>query len=363
MNPNNPYRQELPVLHTWRTSGVVISNHNILFTTPPASITLDSSLAREVVVSFTLGVRLSDGSYYSADLTIPGGLKFHFVSNFPPEYVNPIIDHMAYTGAWDTDDTTGQMYFHCVAVRYRRSHITTTEDDVDISIWEDGRRANDTIGFAWLVRDGDLEVKIMPGCHEWERQTLQIWTYAAGNTSEFSLLFSAGGHEDQMWIPQPGESITWSGMDKIRACADLTNGNLTGGNPNADTVDIPTSFVISLKKDHSHCIAASSSAAGAAVVRDPTNDGHIAIFTNLYITPAATAINDGAKLSLAACDPNNTNQNVINSQAVAKLGIDLTNGDETPGNQLQMFTGGIFAVSGDNSNQDCIVTNNFRNSI
>ncbi|KAJ7138265.1 hypothetical protein C8R44DRAFT_728421 [Mycena epipterygia] len=134
-------------------------------------------------------------------------------------------------------------------------------------------------------------------------------------------------------------------------------------------------FTIALKKDPSICIAASSATADAPVVvepcaagsasqtwSDPNNDGHLAVFGDLCITPAAPVINDGVNLVLAACDPGNANQKfshttgVLNSHNVAKSVIDLTDGNETPGTQLQMWTGGIFTISGDNDNQDWIVT-------
>ncbi|KAJ6585663.1 ricin B lectin domain-containing protein [Mycena capillaripes] len=207
---------------------------------------------------------------------------------------------------------------------------------------------------------------------------LQIWTCAAGNTN-------------QMWISagSADSTITWSGTNK---CIDVTNGNVTDGNQiqiwdcdstnqnqqwNAIGVTNPKSFVISLKKNPALCVAASANAANASVViepcspgsasqtwTDPTNTGNVAIFNNLCMTPAGS-VNDGTKLILSPCVANDGAQEwshetgVINNHALAKWVLDLTNGDETPGNQLQTWIGSIFTGTTDDTNQDWIVTETF----
>ncbi|KAJ7621986.1 ricin B lectin domain-containing protein [Mycena polygramma] len=209
---------------------------------------------------------------------------------------------------------------------------------------------------------------------------LQIWTCASGNTNQ---LWTSSGSADA--------TITWTGQNK---CLDVTNGDITDGNPiqiwdcdstndnqewNAIAVTEPTSFVISLKKNPSLCIAASANAVNASVViepcspgsasqtwSDPTNDWHVAIFDNLCLSTAGNVqVNDGTKLVLQPCVANNGAQEwshqtgLINNRAFAQLVIDLTNGDETPGNQLQTWEAYIFTGPGDDTNQDWIVTETF----
>ncbi|KAJ7490745.1 ricin B lectin domain-containing protein [Mycena latifolia] len=205
---------------------------------------------------------------------------------------------------------------------------------------------------------------------------LQIWTCAAGNTN-------------QMWIPVSDSAITWSGKNK---CVDLTNGNTTDGNQvqiwdcdasnnnqkwNAVPVTTPISFVISLKKNPSLCVAASANAVNASVVIEPcsassaaqtwsdlANANQVVIFDNLCMSPA-TNINDGTKLILSPCIPNDAAQQwshetgLINNRNVPKSCLDLTNGDETPENQLQIWTCTLLTSTTDNTNQDWIVTDTF----
>ncbi|KAJ7138235.1 hypothetical protein C8R44DRAFT_868553 [Mycena epipterygia] len=156
------------------------------------------------------------------------------------------------------------------------------------------------------------------------------FTIADGQSVELQTVLTSGNgnclttptNADGRWSSRPAEAIPLT-RGSSRAvttlqifgdkCLDVTN-DLIWYQPTQPLT--PRRFVISLKKDLSHCIAASASTAGAPVVvelcaaqtwSDPTNDGHITIFSNLCITPAATAITGDTKLVLAACDPSNTN--------------------------------------------------------
>ncbi|KAJ7858984.1 ricin B lectin domain-containing protein [Mycena leptocephala] len=206
---------------------------------------------------------------------------------------------------------------------------------------------------------------------------LQIWTCAAGNTN-------------QMWIPALG-SLTWSGNNK---CTDVTNGNVTDGNQiqiwdcdssnrnqiwNNIAVTTPKSFAISPKKNPALCVAASASAANATVViepcspgsalqtwSDPTGRGNVMLGDNLCMSPAGS-ISPGTKLVLSPCVGNNLAQQwghetgVIDNRAVTDFAfvLDLTDGNETPGNQLQIWSGPIFNGTTNNINQNWIVTDSF----
>ncbi|KAJ7138238.1 ricin B lectin domain-containing protein, partial [Mycena epipterygia] len=128
----------------------------------------------------------------------------------------------------------------------------TNADGAPVVITDCG--SNSTALNSWVVASGSGAVTTLqvfgdkcldvPNGNDANGQKLQIWTCAAGNTN-------------QMWIPQPGNGITWSGKDK---CVDLTDGNLTDGNQiqiwdcdqtesnpnqkwNADAVTLPTSYV------------------------------------------------------------------------------------------------------------------------
>ncbi|KAJ7916052.1 ricin B lectin domain-containing protein [Mycena leptocephala] len=207
---------------------------------------------------------------------------------------------------------------------------------------------------------------------------LQIWTCAAGNTN-------------QMWIPALIGTLTWSGKNK---CIDVTNGNATDGNQiqiwdcnssNSNqlwsniAVTTPKSFTISPKKNPALCVAASASAANATVViepcspgsalqtwSDPTGRGNVMLDDNLCMSPAGS-ISSGTKLILSPCVANNLAQQwghetgVIDNRAVTDFAfvLDLTDGNETPGNQLQIWTGPIFNGMTNNINQNWIVTDSF----
>ncbi|KAJ6532355.1 ricin B lectin domain-containing protein [Mycena capillaripes] len=206
---------------------------------------------------------------------------------------------------------------------------------------------------------------------------LQIWTCAAGNTN-------------QMWVPALG-SLVWSGKDK---CLDVTNGNITDGNQiqiwdcdssnknqlwNSIAVTTPKSFAISSKKNPALCVAASARAANATVViepcspgsalqtwSDPTGRGNVMLGDNLCMSPAGS-IGAGTKLVLAPCVAGNSAQEwnhetgVIDNFAVSDFAfvLDLTDGNETPGSQLQIWSGPIFNGTTSNLNQNWIVTNTF----
>ncbi|KAF7351875.1 hypothetical protein MVEN_01149000 [Mycena venus] len=174
---------------------------------------------------------------------------------------------------------------------------------------------------------------------------LQIWTCAAGNTN-------------QTWVPSLG-SLVWSGKNK---CLDVTNGNITDGN----------------QKNPALCVAASASTANATVViepcspgsalqtwSDPAGRGNAMLGDNLCMTPGS--ITAGTKLVLAPCVASNAAQQldhetgVIDNRAVSDFAfvLDLADGNETPGSQLQIRTGPIFNGTTNNINQNWIVTDTF----
>ncbi|KAJ7728573.1 ricin B lectin domain-containing protein [Mycena maculata] len=209
---------------------------------------------------------------------------------------------------------------------------------------------------------------------------LQIWTCATGNTN-------------QMWL-RGDQTITWSGEDK---CVDLTNGDLADGNQvqiwecdpennndnqkwQSSAITTPTSFVISLKKDPSLCVAASGNAIGAPVViddcspgsaaqtfSDPTQSGQMVIYDNLCVSPASNSPADGVLLVLSTCVAGNVAQEwrldsgtpLITNVNEPKMCLDLTNSVETPGNQLQVWGCTELTSTTDNTNQDWIVTDAF----
>ncbi|KAJ7509734.1 ricin B lectin domain-containing protein [Mycena galericulata] len=207
---------------------------------------------------------------------------------------------------------------------------------------------------------------------------LQIWTCATGNTN-------------QMWIPVSDQSITWSGKNK---CVDLTNGNLTNGNQvqiwdcdfpndnqkwNAIGINTPKSFVLSLKENPSLCVTASANAVGAKVVidhcspgstaqtfSDPSQNGQMVIYDNLCVSPVGNVVNDGTPLILSTCVTGDAAQGwshltgpLINNFNEPKTCLDLTNSNQTAGNQLQTWSCDILTGGSDNPNQDWTVSNTF----
>ncbi|KAF7364600.1 hypothetical protein MVEN_00329100 [Mycena venus] len=181
---------------------------------------------------------------------------------------------------------------------------------------------------------------------------LQIWT-CADNTN-------------QMWLPAGQDStITWAGKNK---CVDLTNGNLADGNQvqiwdcdaqnsnqkwnSVDAVP-PTTFSLTLEKDRSLCVA-------------PTPFDKIMLF-GLCVAPVdQIAAPNGPKLVLADCiDSNAEKWNIFEGDALVKnlalpsICLDLTNGNTTVGNQLQLWDCSALASTGafENTNQQWIVTN------
>ncbi|KAJ7705844.1 hypothetical protein B0H16DRAFT_1826368 [Mycena metata] len=207
---------------------------------------------------------------------------------------------------------------------------------------------------------------------------LQIWTCAAGNTA-------VGGDHYMVWDKQVHRRDQWQlGGWEPGGTIQVWDCDETFSNPNqlwnVLAVTEPTSFTVSLKKDTSLCIAASSNATNAAVIvdtckpgsvlqtwSDPKNTGQIVIADNQCITLKSSTANDGTKLILSPCVEDSVvifqlwghQTGVLNSQAAAKSCIDLTNGVETPGNQLQLWGCWVFTTNVDNTNQDWIVNNTF----
>ncbi|KAJ7858979.1 ricin B lectin domain-containing protein [Mycena leptocephala] len=203
---------------------------------------------------------------------------------------------------------------------------------------------------------------------------LQIWTCAAGNTN-------------QMWIPFLG-SLAWSGKNK---CIDVTNGNATDGNQiqiwdcdSSNRNQIWNNIAVTTPKSYKNpelCVAASASTANATVViepcspgsalqtwSDPTGRGNVMLGDNLCMSPAGS-ISAGTKPVPSPCAANNVAQQwdhwhetgVIDNRAVSDFAfvLDLTDGNLTPGNQLQIWTGPIFDGTTNNINQNWIVTDSF----
>jgi len=261
---------------------------------------------------------------------------------------------------------------------------SSNADGASVVIQECG---NATDANSWLVPNGESNVG-----------TLQIFgdkclDVTNGNTADGTLLqiwTCAEGNTNQMWIPVSDQSITWSGEDK---CVDLTNGVLTDGNQvqiwdcstgndnqkwNAVGIDEPKSFVISLKENPALCVSASANAVGAPVViddcsagspaqtfTDPSQNGQMIVY-GLCVTPETIGSNGLKLLILDTCVSGDAAQEwshltgpLINNFNEPKSCLDLTNGVQTPGNQLQLYDCTELAGEGDNTNQDWIVADTF----
>jgi len=276
---------------------------------------------------------------------------------------------------WKTVLTTGDG--NCLTA-------TNNADGATVVIQDCGSNATDNN--SWLVPNGESNVGPLQifgdkcldvtNGDDSDGTLLQIWSCAEGNTN-------------QMWVPVSDQSITWSGQDK---CVDLTNGDLTNGNQvqiwdcsaqndnqkwNAVGIDTPKSFVISLKETPSLCVTASANAVGAPVViddcspgsaaqtfTDPNQSGQMVVF-GLCVSPASN-VNDGVPLILDTCVSGDAAQEwshltgpLINNFNEPKICLDLTNSNQTPGNQLQVWTCSLLTGTNDNPNQDWIVTDTF----
>ncbi|KAJ7196202.1 ricin B lectin domain-containing protein, partial [Mycena pura] len=192
---------------------------------------------------------------------------------------------------------------------------------------------------------------------------LQIWTCAAGNTN-------------QQWISagSPGTpQIVWAGKNK---CVDVTNGNVTNGNVmqiwDCDTtfsnenqdwgiaiVTEPKSVTLSLASDTSLCIAASANSTSAPVTVETCSPNSPAqawsalgvgiipsgLINGMCLATSGDATSAGTKLVLSACsqnDPANAwdpdwQAGRVENVAASNMCIDLTDGKETPGTQLQIW--------------------------
>ncbi|KAJ7749707.1 ricin B lectin domain-containing protein [Mycena metata] len=202
---------------------------------------------------------------------------------------------------------------------------------------------------------------------------LQVWKCSPRDTAQFFTLTSGG-------------NIQWNGGSNNK-CVDVTDGNLSNGNVvqiwDCDTNNtnqkfksieytIPVWFATELRPPSSisplNCITAASANANAPITiapctssftnqlfQDPNNNGQMILSgSNLCITPAGNTLANGTKLVLAPCDDSNAVQfwdhtfieivNLANTNFV----IDLTDGNTTAGNQLQVWT---FIVGNTNQNQ------------
>ncbi|KAF7343313.1 hypothetical protein MVEN_01763600 [Mycena venus] len=207
---------------------------------------------------------------------------------------------------------------------------------------------------------------------------LQIWLCGPRDTA-------------QQFTPTSGSTIQWDGGSNNK-CVDVTDGNLTNGNRvqvwdcdannsnqkfNAIPVTFPAWF--SVERDHTvgNCITAENAVNASVTIgtctndfakqtfTDPTHTGQMVMYDNLCVTPLGNNLNDGTKLILAPCDANNAAQiwshqtGIINSHSFAKACIDLTDGNMTPGNQLQVWTCTSLTSTTDNTNQDWVVSNHW----
>ncbi|KAF7296340.1 hypothetical protein HMN09_01104100 [Mycena chlorophos] len=215
---------------------------------------------------------------------------------------------------------------------------------------------------------------------------LQIWTCASGNTN-------------QMWTPGNEDPIQWGSTGK---CIDLTNGvtSPSGGQFqvwdcdqvnenqlfNIEAVTKPKTRKIQPKANQGLCVTAASNTVGAKVVVEKCSDSldSTQAWTNpsgamyaiaganstappLCITPLDNNfLADGTPLVLAECDLTGAtaDQNwnfggqgsVINNGGYGKNVMDLTNGNATAGQQLQIWFGNVFAGLPDDTNQDWFET-------
>ncbi|KAJ7133399.1 hypothetical protein C8R44DRAFT_977567 [Mycena epipterygia] len=127
---------------------------------------------------------------------------------------------------------------------------------------------------------------------------------------------------------------------------------------NADAVNLPTSYDFRITQRTS--LTAPSPGSAAQTWSDPSHSGQVVIYDNLCMSPAAN-VNDGVKIILSPCVPGNAAQGwshetgIINNHNLPKECLDLTDGVETPGNQAC----DLLVGTGDNTNQDWIVTDTF----
>ncbi|KAJ7266376.1 ricin B lectin domain-containing protein [Mycena haematopus] len=209
---------------------------------------------------------------------------------------------------------------------------------------------------------------------------LQIWTCAPGNTNQEWV--SAGS--------DPGTpQIVWAGNNK---CVDVTNGNVTNGNvlqiwdcdasfDNSNQnwgialTTQPKSVSLSLASFPSLCIASSANAPSAPVTIEPCSAsptqtwlgsgvGPLASAQNstLCLAPSGDALGAGTRLVLSACsqsDPASAwdldwQAGRIENVAAEDMCVDLTDGNQTPGTQLQ-----IWNCTAGNTNQDWVASFNF----
>ncbi|KAF7331484.1 Carbohydrate-binding module family 13 protein [Mycena kentingensis (nom. inval.)] len=196
---------------------------------------------------------------------------------------------------------------------------------------------------------------------------LQIWTCATGNAN-------------QQWISSgaPGSpQITWANKNK---CVDLTDGKVAQGNhiqiwdcdaaqtnKNQLWSPIPITFAktlqASLKANSGLCIAASSTTAGSPVVAAactansaaqtwaPASAGNVGTVSIFNATLCLLAAGEGTpvagtKLVVDTC-PHEKNakfnwhtdiSTISSAVSGTNLCVDLTDGKQTAGNQLQLWT-------------------------
>ncbi|KAJ7644785.1 ricin B lectin domain-containing protein [Roridomyces roridus] len=202
---------------------------------------------------------------------------------------------------------------------------------------------------------------------------LQIWTCGSGNPNQQWVSAGQGG--------QGTPQIVWAGNNK---CVDVTNGNVTQGNvmqvwdcDSSNTnqnwgiavVNQPKSVAFTLAADTSLCLATSANSTSAPITVETCSSspaqnwlgfdvGSIPSAQNraLCISTAGDATSPGTKLILNECSevaarswsvdwPAQRLENV----AASNMCIDLTDGKQTAGTQLQ-----IWNCTDGNTNQNWI---------
>ncbi|KAJ7225121.1 ricin B lectin domain-containing protein [Mycena haematopus] len=209
---------------------------------------------------------------------------------------------------------------------------------------------------------------------------LQIWTCASGNTN-------------QQWVSagSPGSpQIVWAGKNK---CVDATNGNVTNGNvmqiwdcdassSNSNQnwgiaiVTEPKSVSLSLASDTSLCISASANSTSAPVTVETCSSNSAAQTwigssvgiiksaqnPSLCLATSGDATSAGTKLVLSDCSQTNPSNawdldwqaGNIENVAASNMCVDLTDGKQTTGTQLQ-----IWHCTTGNTNQNWVASFNF----
>ncbi|KAJ7268996.1 hypothetical protein C8J57DRAFT_1227753 [Mycena rebaudengoi] len=197
---------------------------------------------------------------------------------------------------------------------------------------------------------------------------LQIWTCASGNTNYRSGPQTSCGSLRAKVMPLPRPGKTSASTRRTGTSPTVTSG-LTKDD---------LSFSLTLEKDRSLCVAVNSPQTGSPVVIkkcspnsvfqtfDQPNPNDKIIVFGFCIAPVDQIATSGVKLVLANCEDSNAGKwNIFAGDALVKnlafpnICLDLTSGNTTVGNQLQLWDCSALALTGavENTNQEWIVTN------